>query len=212
MPLSEVAELAAWLAPHPARPVYSPSAGTASVGGSVVSVPVESAFSAGGVMRTIRSEVPTPVPEAGGWKPSASAALASLVKDEIEALNKPDAPPPAPEPAGASRSLLEVPPATAEVPAAVVNGRSAQSEARTPVTQVDRPTFAPTYGYATRPRRPDNRKGLFIGIGVAAVVVLGLVGAIGYLFQRTGRWPRSRPFLRLRLPMWPSPSRRLPRR
>ena len=184
MPLSEVGELATWLAPRPTRPVYSPSAGTPSVGGSVVPMPVESAFSAGGVMRTVRSEVPTPVPDAGGWKPSASAALASLVKEEIDALSKPDAPPPAPEPGPAARSLLEVPPVTQEVPAAPVNGRTtARSEARTPVTQ-ERPAFAPSY-YATRPQRQASRKGLFIGIGVAAVVVAGLVGGMFFLFQKT---------------------------
>ena len=186
MPLSEVAELATWLAPRPARPLYSPAAGTPAVGGAVVSMPVESAFSAGGVMRTMRSEVPTPVPDTGGWRPSASSALASLVKEEIDALSKPDAPPPAPEPGPATRSLLEVPPVTQEVPAAPVNGRTAtRSEARTPVTQVERPTFAPSYGYATRPHRQASRKGLFIGIGVAAVVVAGLVTGMLYLFQRT---------------------------
>jgi predicted Zn finger-like uncharacterized protein len=185
MPLSDVAELAAWLAPHPARPVYSPASGTPAVGGGMVPMAVESAFSAGGMMRTVRSEVPTPVPDAGGWKPSASAALASLVKEEIDALSKPDAPPPAPEPAPVSRSLLEVPPVTQEVPAAQVNGRTARSEARTPVTQMERSTFAPTYGYATRPQKPTSRKGLFIGIGAAAVVVAGLVGGMLYLFQKT---------------------------
>src|SRR5262249_12800312 len=97
MPLSEVAELATWLAPRPARPVYSPPAGTPAVPGSMVPMPVESAFSAGGMMRTVRSEVPTPVPDSGGWKPSASAALASLVKEEIDALSKPAAPQPASE-------------------------------------------------------------------------------------------------------------------
>src|SRR5262249_59273379 len=92
-----------------------------------------SAFNAGGVMRTVRAEVPTPVPEtAGGWKPSASAALASLVKEEIDALSKPDAPPPAPEPLAAPRGLLEVPPPTGEGPAAGVNGRSARTPAPTP--------------------------------------------------------------------------------
>src|SRR5262249_56219098 len=105
----------------------------------VVSVPVESAFSAGGVMRTVRSEVPTPVPDSGGWKPSASAALASLVKEEIDALSKPDAPPPAPEPVAAPRGLLHVPPATGEVPAAQVNGRPAAPAPRTRLPGPHRP-------------------------------------------------------------------------
>jgi predicted Zn finger-like uncharacterized protein len=159
VPLSEVSELAAWLAPRPQRPVYSP-ASSPSGPMPVVQVPVESAFSAGGVMRTVRAEVPTPVPDTGGWKPSASAALASLVKDEIEALSKPDAPPPAPEPVAAPRGLLEVPPPTGEVPAASVNGRPARAEAWTPVTAVERPpTFTPAYPYATRPMKPQGNKG-----------------------------------------------------
>jgi predicted Zn finger-like uncharacterized protein len=180
--LSEVSELAAWLAPRPQRPVYSPAPSGPM---PVVSVPVESAFSAGGVTRTVRSEVPTPVPNTGGWKPSASAALASLVKDEIEALNKPDAPPPAPEPSAAPRGLLEVPPPTGEVPAATINGRALRSEARTPVTAVERPpTFTPAYPYATRPAKSKNT-GVFIGIAAAAAVVLAAVGGgVWYLQQR----------------------------
>src|SRR5262249_3785723 len=186
VPLSEVSELAAWLAPRPQRPVFSPASASGSM--PVVPVPVESAFNAGGVMRTVRAEVPPPVPEAaGGWKPSASAALASLVKEEIDALSKPDAPPPAPEPVAAPRGLLEVPPPTGEVPAASVNGRPARSEARTPVTNVERPpTFTPAYPYATRPVKTQaGNKGLLIGIGIAGLVVLGAVGGGGwYLRQR----------------------------
>ena len=187
VPLSEVSELAAWLAPRPQRPVFSLAA-SASGSMPVVPVPVESAFNAGGVMRTVRSEVPTPVPDAsGGWRPSASAALASLVKEEIDALNKPDAPPPAPEPVAVSRGLLEVPPPTGEVPAATLNGRPVRSEARTPVTAVERPpTFTPAYPYPTRPVRPQTgNRGLLIGIVVAVLVVLGAVcGGGWYLLQR----------------------------
>jgi predicted Zn finger-like uncharacterized protein len=183
--LSEVSELAGWLAPRPQRPVFSP-ASSPSGPMPVVSVPVESAFSAGGVMRTVRSEVPTPVPDSGGWRPSASAALASLVKEEIDALSKPDAPPPAPEPIAAPRGLLEVPPPTGEVPAATLNGRPARSEARTPVTAVERPpTFAPAYPYATRPVRAASNRNLLIGIGVGVLVVLAAVAGIGWsLLQR----------------------------
>ncbi len=184
VPLSEVSELAAWLAPRPQRPVFSPQSSSGPV--PVVQVPVESAFSAGGMTRTVRAEVPTPVPDAGGWKPSASAALASLVKDEIEALNRPDAPPPAPEPSPAPRGLLEVPPPTAEVPVATVNGRPSRRESPTPVTAVERPpTFTPAYPYATRPAKHGSNKGVLIGIVVGVVVVLAAVGGGGaYLLQR----------------------------
>ncbi|HUM11209.1 MAG TPA: adventurous gliding motility protein GltJ [Myxococcaceae bacterium] len=185
VPLSEVSELAGWLAPRPQRPVFSP-ASSPSGPMPVVSVPVESAFSAGGVTRTVRAEVPTPVPDAGGWKPSASAALASLVKDEIDALNKPDAPPPAPEPSPAPRGLLEVPPPTGEVPAASINGRPSRTGSPTPVTHVERPpTFTPAYPYATRPVKPQGNTGVLIGIVVAVAVVLAAVGGGGwYLLQR----------------------------
>jgi predicted Zn finger-like uncharacterized protein len=181
--LSEVGELASWLAPHPARPVFTPS-GSRAAPAPMVTVPVESAFSAGGVTRTVRTEVPTPVPEPGGWRPSASAALASLVKDEIDALSKPDAPPPAPEPTAAARGLLELPPPSGEMPAAQVNGRPARSESPTPVTPPERPAFPAAYPYVTRPH-PASRKGLFIGLTVGAVVLGGLVAAVGYLFLRT---------------------------
>jgi predicted Zn finger-like uncharacterized protein len=181
VPLSEVSELASWLAPRPARPVFTPSSSGVA---PMVTVPVESAFSAGGVTRTVRTEVPTPVPEPGGWRPSASAALASLVKDEIDALSKPEPPPPASDPTPAARGLLEVPPASPEMPAGQMNGRRARAEAPTPVTGAERPSFPAAYPYVTRPR-PASRRGLFIGLGMGAVVLVGLVGAVGYLLLRT---------------------------
>jgi predicted Zn finger-like uncharacterized protein len=90
--LSEVQELASMLAPKPAKPVIVAPAAMGVP--AVVTVPVESAFSAGGVTRTVRSEVavmaaPAAEGEATGWKPSAASALQSLVKEEIDALTKP---------------------------------------------------------------------------------------------------------------------------
>ncbi|HZI10987.1 MAG TPA: adventurous gliding motility protein GltJ [Myxococcus sp.] len=112
IPLSETPELASVLAPRPSsKPVIvapEPMSGPAA---TVSSGPVQSAFSAGKSSRgdsgpaSSSSEAPT------GWKPSAASVLASLVKEENEALSKPP-PTPAPalgkEPVSHSR-LLDVP-------------------------------------------------------------------------------------------------------
>ncbi len=90
IPLSEATELASVLAPRPTRPVIVEPTPMASA--PVASGPVESAFSAGGGSKTVRSDTPAPVaPSAqeSGWKPSAASVLASLVKEENEALSKP---------------------------------------------------------------------------------------------------------------------------
>ena len=90
VPLSDVAQLASVLAP---RPASKPIVMNAPSGPSVVSVPVESAFSAGGMMKSVRSEVQVPmsatakVEETGSWRPSTS--LGSLVQDEMAALSRP---------------------------------------------------------------------------------------------------------------------------
>ncbi|MBL8951531.1 MAG: adventurous gliding motility protein GltJ [Myxococcaceae bacterium] len=106
IPVSEVADLAAELAPRPAKPVVvAPVTVGGMAPGAVVSVPVESAFSAGGVMKSVRSEVQVPLAaaspeETGSWRPSAASALASLVKEEMEALAKPPSAGPASDPIG----------------------------------------------------------------------------------------------------------------
>ncbi|MCP3103850.1 adventurous gliding motility protein GltJ [Myxococcus sp. K15C18031901] len=110
IPLSETAELASVLAPRPSKPTIvapEPVSGTTP---SVASGPVQSAFSAGKSKGS-----PTPPPSAAeapvGWKPSVGSVLASLVKEENDALTKPP-PTPAPalgrEPVSQSR-LLDVP-------------------------------------------------------------------------------------------------------
>ena len=174
IPLSEVAELAALLAPRPSRPLFSPSAAT-PVPPSVMTVPVESAFSAGGMTRTVRSEVPVATASADtGFRPSATAALASLVKDEIEALNKPppskEPPPPAP------RSILEVP----EEPVK----RTGPSATAMPAVRPG-PNGAPTVPTPFAYRAPPSstaaaRKGNTVMLGVLAVVVTALVAVVGY--------------------------------
>ncbi|MBJ6762134.1 adventurous gliding motility protein GltJ [Myxococcaceae bacterium JPH2] len=115
IPLSETAELASVLAPRPSKPVIVAPAPVSSSSPSVVAGPVESAFSAGS-SKSGRTDTGVGVPlapaeESVGWKPSAASVLASLVKEENEALAKPP-PRPAPslekEPVSQSR-LLDVP-------------------------------------------------------------------------------------------------------
>src|SRR5438874_1547568 len=90
-------------------------------------MPIESAFSAGGVTKTVRGEVQVPiaaggVEETGSWKPSAASALAALAQADIESLSKPapKGPPPSEmssreEPtASGGKGLLDLPPPSDE--------------------------------------------------------------------------------------------------
>ena len=177
IPLSEVGELAALLAPRPSRPMFAPAA--TPVAPAVMTVPVESAFSAGGVTRTVRSDVPvaTASPDTG-FRPAASAALASLVKDEIEALNKP--PPPKEPPPPAPKPLLEVPeepvkrtgPSATAMPAVRPGGNGAAT-APTPFAY-----RAPTGTMAAA------RKGMTLGMAALGIGVVALAG-VGYLVYRS---------------------------
>ena len=110
IPLSETAELASVLAPRPAKPVIVAPAPVTASSPTIPAGPVESAFSAGNSRpglggASAASEEPV------GWKPSAASVLASLVKEENDALTKPP-PRPAPslerEPVSQAR-LLDVP-------------------------------------------------------------------------------------------------------
>ena len=111
IPLSETAELASVLAPRPSNKptIVAPEPVSGSTP-TVASGPVQSAFSAGKSKGS-----PTPPPAAAeapvGWKPSVGSVLASLVKEENDALTRPP-PTPAPalgrEPVSQSR-LLDVP-------------------------------------------------------------------------------------------------------
>ncbi len=113
IPLSEATELASVLAPRPAKPVIvSPAAMAASS----TSAPeaVESAFSAGGAAKSNRPEIPAAPalgkePPSSGWKPSAASVLASLVKEENDALTKPP-PKPVAEEKPSAPGLLDLPP------------------------------------------------------------------------------------------------------
>ncbi|WNG56487.1 adventurous gliding motility protein GltJ [Archangium gephyra] len=134
IPLSETSELASVLAPRPTKPVIVEPAPMAS-STPVASGPVESAF-ASGLAKPAKADTPAPVgPSAqeSGWKPSAASVLASLVKEENEALSKPaskaasaeekrgkpaasgllDVPPPEAAPVAAQSPLMAEPPAPA---------------------------------------------------------------------------------------------------
>jgi predicted Zn finger-like uncharacterized protein len=205
IPLSDVADLAALLAPRPSRPIFAPAA--TPVPPSVMTVPVESAFSAGGMTRTVRSEVPvaTATPDTG-FRPTATAALASLVKDEIDALNKP--PPPKEPPPPAARSLLEVP----EEPVK----RSGPSATAMPTVRPG-PNGAPTvptpFAYrSSTSSMPASRKGITKWLALLGVAVALLAVGMVFLVVQTLRKPvpvaavLPPPAVALPAPVTPPPS------
>lgn len=198
IPLSEVKALAVILAPKPPKPIVVPTATIPTSAPAVMSVPVQSAFSAGGLMQTVQSEVQVPISaapsssisereESGTWKPSAASALASLVKDEMEALAKP---PPKPVAAPVddvpTRGLLDLP----------GNEEKAAAAAVAPVRAAPEPTRPPTNPYLANPGatysapaitqyRPQSNRGLIIGLSAgAAVIVLMLIGLIIWIVNR----------------------------
>lgn len=200
LPMSEVAELAAELAPRPAKPVIvaPPQTVGGAPAGAVVSMPVESAFSAGGVMKSVRGEVQVPLSaappeETGSWKPSAASALASLVKDEMDALAKPvaKAKPVLEAPSGehaAKGGLLDLPPPSEQSLANAApraNGH-APTLAGAPVdaSEVRRgpvnPYMANTAATYSAPgvsqyRASSSNKNLMIGLIVGGVVLVALL-------------------------------------
>jgi predicted Zn finger-like uncharacterized protein len=119
IPLSEATELASVLAPRPAKPVI---VAPAAVAPSAPAAPVESAFSAGAAAKSARADIPAAPalgaePTSSGWKPSAASVLASLVKEENDALAKPP-PKAAPvEEKPAMGGLLDLPPEPVAAPA-----------------------------------------------------------------------------------------------
>lgn len=209
IPLSEAAELASVLAPRPQKPIIVSNPGASAP--SVVSVPVESAFSSGGVTRTVRSEVQVPMAAAGaseepsGWKPSAASALASLVKEEIDALTKPAETrlpmngegatalatgslldlPPADEPRSngqpAASPVFDAPPAPAPMPtqAPVQNSYVGPSQAA-PNPYAPQP-YAP---YPIPPQTGGNKNMMYIVGGAVVVLLLLVVGMGTYLATR----------------------------
>ncbi|MCY1079883.1 adventurous gliding motility protein GltJ [Archangium lansingense] len=147
IPLSEATELASVLAPRPTKPVIVEPAPVAS-SAPVASGPVESAFSAGGgLSKSAKSDTPAPVAPSAqetGWKPSAASVLASLVKEENEALSKPAAkasPVEEKKAKPAASGLLDVPPPEA-APVAAPSPLMAEPSAPAPYLQ---PAPAPAY-------------------------------------------------------------------
>ncbi|MEW5738110.1 MAG: GYF domain-containing protein, partial [Myxococcota bacterium] len=203
IPVSEAKMLASVLAPQPPKPiVVAPSPVAAP---AIVSVPVQSAFSAGGMVQTVQSQVQVPMgmaaatadrEDTGTWKPTAASALASLVKDEMEALSKPPPkaapPPPAPDDVPMTRGLLDLP-AADEKPA---NGVHAHAHAEPERVERPRPPMqsshspAPINPYLANPGatysapamtqyRPPSNRNLIIAIaaggGLILIVLIGLV-------------------------------------
>lgn len=209
--LSEVTDLASVLAPMPAKPVMVAQPRSSQ---SFATMPVESAFSAGGVSRVVRSEVPVAASAASdgeeiSWKPSAASALASLVKEEIEALTKP-APKPAPpiSDVPSSPGVPAVAPAQGEAPAAAVKGLLDVPEV-TPVNgralgqlPAERPTVrgssgerrpredvSASYSYRPPPAAGLPKNVLYGLVGGVVLLVLLLVGAVIFALMRTPPGP-----------------------
>lgn len=189
IPVSEVKILASVLAPKPAKPIVVAPAVSVNAGmlaPSVVSVPVQSAFSAGGLVTTVQSEMQVPMAassppsasiaaqeDTGTWRPSAGSALASLVKEEQEFLAKPPPKKVEPPPEPASGGLLDLP---ADEKPAPVAPHAAEAVAPRPAPPPVNPYMAnpgATYSApAVTQYRPPNNRGLIIGLGVGGGVLL----------------------------------------
>ncbi|MDX2012181.1 MAG: GYF domain-containing protein, partial [Myxococcaceae bacterium] len=199
IPVSEVKILATVLAPKPAKPIVVAPAATVNPGlmaPAVVSVPVQSAFSAGGLVTTVQSEVQVPIAaapaasiaaieETGTWRPSAGSALASLVKEELEVLAKP--PPKKPEPAAdVGGGLLDLPVAEEKpverAPEPVAARPAAPPPPVNPYMANQGATFSAP---AVTQYRPPSNRGLLIGLGVGGgVLLLSLMGLVIFLALR----------------------------
>jgi predicted Zn finger-like uncharacterized protein len=155
IPLSEAKELASVLAPRPAKPVIVAPAAVAAAS-SAPSAPVESAFSAGAASKNNRPEIPAAPalgqePTSSGWKPSAASVLASLVKEENDALSKPP-PKPAVEEKPAAPGLLDLPPpepamapAARAAPMMAVAAEPMRAHQPAPMPYAPAPAPAPAY-------------------------------------------------------------------
>ncbi len=200
IPVSDVKMLNSVLAPKPPKPiVVAPAATITQSGPAVMNVPVQSAFSAGGMVQTMQSQMQVPM-SAGGmpgpeetssWKPSAASSLGSLLKDEMDAQSRP---PPKPQPVVAEepqpRGLLDVPhheeKATngATVLPSAIEERPARPAQPPPNPYLQNPGATYSAPAMTQYRPPNNRN-LMIGVAAGgAVMLLILVGLIVWLATR----------------------------
>jgi predicted Zn finger-like uncharacterized protein len=224
IPLSEAAELASVLAPRPAKPVI---VAPAAVAATVPSAPVESAFSAGAAAKSARPEIPAAPalgaePTSSGWKPSAASVLASLVKEENDALSKPppklapveekpavggllDLPPPEPAQAPAARAApmlaaVAAEPALRPQPAPMPYAQPAPAYAQpAPAYAQPAPAYAgyPQPAYPGYPppavSGPQGGNNKIIMVAGGAVAVAVLVSVVLFLALREPSAPPSTP-------------------
>ncbi|MDP3157989.1 MAG: adventurous gliding motility protein GltJ [Archangium sp.] len=199
IPVSDVKMLNSVLAPKPPKPiVVAPAATITQSGPAVMNVPVQSAFSAGGMVQTVQSQMQVPM-SAGGmgpeetnsWKPSAANSLGNLLKDEMEAQARPPPKPPqvvVDEPL--SGGLLDLPheeKATngATVVPSPVEHREPARPAQPPVNPYLQNPGATYSAPAMTQYRPPNNRNLMIGVAAGgAVMLLILVGLIVWLATR----------------------------
>lgn len=202
IPVSEVKMLTSVLAPKPPKPiVVAPAATITQSGPAVVNVPVQSAFSAGGMVQTVQSQMQVPM-SAGGlgpeetnsWKPSAATSLGSLLKDELEAQARPPPKAPPPPVVAEQGGLLDLPAheekATngATVLPMPIEDRAPERPAR-PAPPPPNPYLAnpgATYSApAMTQYRPPNNRNLMIGVAAGGgVMLLILIGLIIWLATR----------------------------
>ena len=202
IPVSDVKMLTSVLAPKPPKPiVIAPAANITQSAPAVMNVPVQSAFSAGGMVQTVQSQMQVPM-SAGGlgpeetnsWKPSAASSLGSLLKDELEAQAKPPPKAPPPPVAVESGGLLDLP-ASEEKSTNGATVLPMPIEERAPERPA-RPAPPPPNPYLQNPGatysapamtqyRPPNNRNLMIGVAAGGgVMLLILIGLIVWLATR----------------------------
>ncbi len=192
-PLSTVPELAEALAPVPKPPTASERAEAPA--GAIAT----------GVQAPVTSALPPPqgAPTEPTWKPSAASALESLVKQELEALQKPpekrpEPAPAAPEVAAQSNGLIDELPPAGDEPARPERAQESALPRRAPVEHDEdggEPGARPSGPFA-RPRSepaeevrgarpaaaPRKRSSMLMGVIIGIVLITGVAATVGALF------------------------------